>query len=331
MINALTVTNYLGESLRIDLFDPDPSGFIVQKIDGLGPVKATLNFTEFATLDGAIDNLARKNTRNIVIYLIFQEHSSIEDTRQLTYKYFPVKKTVNLSIETDNRTCVTTGRVESNDPDIFNEQEGCQISIVCSDPYMYSPADKKTITYYSRVVGLFEFPFSSDGISGYQSDGQSYNTQSYPIEFGASYTIYENAIWYDGDADTGILIKMIFNGDLGSSDVIYIYQQEVREYFAINNNKVILPTGLNGTNEIGIKKNDIIYINTKRGHKGITLIRNGVYYNVINSIYRDSSWFQLNKGINTIMFNVLDGQGQASGNASLIEFLIENDTIYEGV
>ena len=72
MIKAFTVTNYLGESLRVDLFDPDPSGFIVEKIEGLGPVKATLNFTEFATLDGAIDNLARKGTRNILIYLYFR-------------------------------------------------------------------------------------------------------------------------------------------------------------------------------------------------------------------------------------------------------------------
>lgn len=331
MIKAFTVTNYLGESLRVDLFDPDPSGFIVEKIEGLGPVKATLNFTEFATLDGAIDNLARKGTRNILIYLIFQENSSIEDTRQLTYKYFPVKRSVTLTIETDNRTCVAIGRVESNEPDIFNKQEGCQISIVCSDPYLYSPSSEKTITLYSHIEGLFEFPFSSDGISGYDSSGVDYNYQTDPIEFGAVYTLYENNIWYSGDADSGILARMLFNGPIGLDDTIYVYHQESREYFAIINSRIKLPTGSEGAIETGVKRNDFIYVNTKRGYKSIYLIRGGVSYNIINSIYRDSDWFQLNKGLNTILFNVLDAQGSRSASASLIELLIENDTIYEGI
>ena len=45
MIKAVTVTNHLGESLTMDLMQPEGSGFTVRSISGLGPVKATVNVT----------------------------------------------------------------------------------------------------------------------------------------------------------------------------------------------------------------------------------------------------------------------------------------------
>lgn len=42
MIKSVTVVNHLGESLKLDLASPEKSGFIVKSIEGLGPVKATV-------------------------------------------------------------------------------------------------------------------------------------------------------------------------------------------------------------------------------------------------------------------------------------------------
>lgn len=43
MIKSVTVVNHLGESLKLDLASPEKSGFIAKSMEGLGPVKATVN------------------------------------------------------------------------------------------------------------------------------------------------------------------------------------------------------------------------------------------------------------------------------------------------
>lgn len=131
MIRAVTVTNYLGESKRFELAFPEKSGFAVQSISGLGPSKADINTTEISTNDGSLYNSARVNSRNIVMSLKLMFNPQIEDTRQDSYKYFPIKKRVTLLIETDNRICETYGYVESNEPGLFSSGETTQISIVC--------------------------------------------------------------------------------------------------------------------------------------------------------------------------------------------------------
>ena len=157
MIKSVTITNHLGESIKMELGFPEKSGFLIQSITGLGPVKADINSTKFATSDGAIFNSARLDSRNIVMILRLLENSTIEDTRQKTYKYFPIKNRIRFRIETDNRTCETYGYVESNDPIIFSSQVSTQISIICPDPYFYSITPKTTI--FSGVESLFNFHF----------------------------------------------------------------------------------------------------------------------------------------------------------------------------
>ena len=49
MIKSVTVTNYLGESIKLELGFPEKSGFLIQSIDGLGPPKADIHKTEVAT------------------------------------------------------------------------------------------------------------------------------------------------------------------------------------------------------------------------------------------------------------------------------------------
>lgn len=140
MIKSVTVTNYLGDSVKLELMRPEKSGFIVKSINGLGPSNASINTTEVSTNDGALFNSARLSKRNIVFKLLFMntDTETIEDIRQKTYKYFPMKKGVTLLIETDNRLVSTTGYVETNEPNIFDSKEGSTISIVCPDPFFYS-------------------------------------------------------------------------------------------------------------------------------------------------------------------------------------------------
>ena len=164
MIKSVTITNYLQESVKIELTEPESSGFIIRSIEGLGPAKANVNFTELATLDGALDNgTPLLDTRNIVLSLIFVGTPTIEDTRLKSYKYFPIKQNLTFEIETDNRHCFTVGRVESNVPAIFGtDKEGCQISILCPDSYFQDMED--TVKEFYSVEGGFEFPLEDNSV-----------------------------------------------------------------------------------------------------------------------------------------------------------------------
>ena len=304
MIKSVTITNHLDESIKLDLFNPEESGFIIKSIEGLGPVKANINFKELAPNDGAIDNSARLSSRNIVMSLQFMESPTIEETRLKSYKYFPIKRNIKFLIETDSRICETIGRVETNVPTIFSNAEGCQISILCSNPYFYSAGENGTNqTIFYGTEPLFEFPFSNESL-----------TEDL-IEFGSIENRTEGTIYYDGDAEIGITIQI---HAVGEAEGLVIYNTKTREIMRINDDKL---KSLMGS---GIQAGDEITITTSRGEKGIYMLRNGVTTNILNSLEKPIKWFQLSKGDNTFAYT-------ASAGLTNLQFRIENKVIYEGV
>lgn len=304
MIKSVTITNHLDESIKLDLFNPEESGFIIKSIEGLGPVKANINFKELATNDGAIDNSARLSSRNIVMSLQFMESPTIEETRLKSYKYFPIKRNIKFLIETDSRICETIGRVETNVPTIFSNAEGCQISILCSNPYFYSAGENGTNqTIFYGTEPLFEFPFSNESL-----------TEDL-IEFGSIENRTEGTIYYDGDAEIGITIQI---HAVGEAEGLVIYNTKTREIMRINDDKL---KSLMGS---GIQAGDEITITTSRGEKGIYMLRSGVTTNILNSLEKPIKWFQLSKGDNTFAYT-------ASSGLTNLQFRIENKVIYEGV
>ena len=304
MIKSVTITNHIDESIKLDLFNPEESGFIIKNIEGLGPVKANINFKELATNDGAIDNSARLSSRNIVMSLQFMESPTIEETRLKSYKYFPIKRNIKFLIETDSRICETIGRVETNVPTIFSNAEGCQISILCSNPYFYSAGENGTNqTIFYGTEPLFEFPFSNESL-----------TEDL-IEFGSIENRTEGTIYYDGDAEIGITIQI---HAVGEAEGLVIYNTKTREIMRINDDKL---KSLMGS---GIQAGDEITITTSRGEKGIYMLRSGVTTNILNSLEKPIKWFQLSKGDNTFAYT-------ASAGLTNLQFRIENKVIYEGV
>lgn len=304
MIKSVTITNHLGESIKLDLFNPEESGFIIKSIEGLGPVKANINFKELATNDGSIDNSARLSSRNIVMSLQFMESPTIEETRLKSYKYFPIKRNIKFLIETDSRICETIGRVETNVPAIFSNAEGCQISILCPNPYFYSAGENGTNqTIFYGTEPLFEFPFSNESL-----------TEDL-IEFGSIENRTEGTIYYDGDTEIGITIQI---HAVGEAEGLVIYNTKTREIMRINDDKL---KSLMGS---GIQAGDEITITTSRGEKGIYMLRSGVTTNILNSLEKPIKWFQLSKGDNTFAYT-------ASAGLTNLQFRIENKVIYEGV
>lgn len=307
MIKSITVTNYLGDSIKLELGRPEKSGFLIKSVSGLGPSKANINTTEVSTNDGSLFNSARLNQRNIVFEFIFVETingESIEDIRQKSYKYFPLKKNLDLLIETDNRIAKTTGYVESNEPNIFSSQEGTQISIICPDPHFYSagPGGNNTTVFYG-IEPVFEFPFSNESLTDPL------------IVFGNIQLKTENVITYKGDTEIGVTIHI---HAIGEVENITIYNTGTREIMRINTVKLEALTGS------GIVAGDDIIIKTQKGDKSITLIREGQYINILNCLGKETDWFTLAKGDNIFAFT-------AESGTTNLQLWIENKVIYEGV
>lgn len=285
MIQSVTVTNPKGNSLKLVLRDPESSGLIIQEISGLGPSKANINSTELATMDGSIFASARATERNIVLTLILLHIPDIETVRQKTYAFFPIKKAVTLLVETDNRLVETIGYVESNEPEIFSQQETTQISIICPDPHFYEAATNEMA--FVGVQPVFEFPFEN-------------NSLTEPLlEFGEIRLDTRAELVYEGDADTGVIINIHFNG---AATGITLYNTVTRESMAIDTAKVATIAGQ------ALAQGDDIIISTIKGEKYMRLLRNGAYTNIIAALNKDADWFQLTNGLNEFSFTADTGE-----------------------
>lgn len=285
MIKSIKVTNPKGESLVLDLFHPEKSGLIVKSITGLGPPTANINSTDLAAADGAIYSSARAGTRNIVFNLQFMFAPTIEDSRQLTYRYFPLKKQIKIEVETNNRNLETVGYVESNSPNIFSKEETTQISILCLDPFFYDP--NPSITQFATVTPLFEFPFSNE------------STTEDLIEFGSINLDTRSTINYVGDVDTGVLITIHALGSV--SGKITIYNVETQEKMIVDLSKIKTLIG----KDYG--SGDDILISTISGDKYVQVLHDGKYTNAIAAIEKLADWFQVSVGKNIFNFTATSG------------------------
>lgn len=320
MLKDVTITNYLGKSVTYSFEGPtleDESGLLITEIEGLGPVKATVNMTQLATADGDIFNSKRLQGRNIVIKARFTYAKTIEEARLLSYKYFPIGHPVTFRIHTDNRLAQTTGYVESNEPEIFSDESDVQISILCESPWFTSVSeDGSQQTNFSNVVAMFEFPYYKLEWEDEPRGHYENPSLTEPLtEFGRIINKKENTVYYEGDAETGCKIELHAIGDV---EQVSIYNVKTGEKMVIDTDKLLTMTGNK------IIYGDTIIINTVKGNKYITLIRNGVSTNILNVLGKDSTWFQLARGDNLFAYTADYGEEN-------IQFMVETQILFEGV
>lgn len=306
MIQSIQVTNYLGESLEMVLAEPEKSGFLIKSIDGLGAPKADVNIDDLANVDGGIFNSSRANTKNIVMNLIFWPRShddSIETLRQLSNKYFPLKRMITIVVKTDNRKTYAIGYVESNEPDIFSKQEGCQISIQCPDPWMHSL--EQYTRDFSGVIPMFHFPFSNESLDVPKIImGELVEREYYTVS-------------YQGDVETGI--NIIIHA-LDEIDKLSIYNITTRERMIIDPEKLEQFTGSK------LKAQDEIYICTIKKERSAYLLRNGKFTDIFSCITRNSDWLRLVKGKNQFAYVTEDRDQRFN-----VQFRLVTEALFEGV
>lgn len=301
MIQSALITNHLGESILIELRFPEKSGFLIREILGLDPPKGDIKTTSPSPRDGASFNSARMDIRNIVINLTLLENPTIQASRRATYKYFPIDQQITMMFDTEDSQFQIVGYVESNDINIFGKEQQASISVICPEPYLYSVDTQ--VTNFASIEGLFEFPFSNESLV-------------IPlIEFSSLTGSQEKTVYYEGDISVGVIIYIHAIGPVVNLEIANVQTQEV---MSILHDKLVTLLGS------GISTGDDIIISTVKGNKYISLVRNGVSENILNSLDKNIGWFQLTKGDNVFIFT-------ADSGATNLNFRIENQLAFQGI
>lgn len=262
-----------------------PSMDYAVTISGLTPGKASLNFSTVGTNDGSLHNSGRKENRNIVMEI--RPLRNIEENRIALYKVFQLKKTVEFYFRNGSRNVFIEGYVESLDGDLFEQGETLQVSIICNKPNF--KALEETITDISQVVPLFSFPFSISKTG---------------IAFSTIEKLSEKNVYNSGDAESGLIIELRAIGAV-SDPVIY---DEAGNAFGI---KITMADG------------DKITINTNKGEKSVTLLKDGTESNIINKVMANPYWFTLEPGDNVFMYSATNGD--------LLQIIFKHFDQFEGV
>lgn len=253
----LQVKNPRGETLTLT----DNPNYNVFKIEGLTPPQATVNTSANSTTDGVKINSARVGARNIIIYMTIEGNA--EANRLNLYKYFPVKKSVELYFKNGSRNVSIDGTVELIECDLFSNKQVAQISIIC--PKAYFKSVDNLITEFGSVTALFSFPFSIP------ANG---------VEFSSISTNVRPSIVNIGDVETGLIIDIYAQGTVVNP---IIYDVLNKTYMKINYTMIT---------------SDHIVINTNAGEKGIYLVRDGVTTDILGYMALGSEWLMLDVGDN---------------------------------
>lgn len=269
------------------------SDFQIIRITGLNPPNAQINTNNLAGIDGAKYNSSKLQTRQIVITLKLNGWGTrVEDNRQMLYRYFPTKEWCKFYFKTDNRDVYIEGYAETLEVDLFQQSQTMQIAILCPQPYF--KAMDMIIDDISKVLKNFEFPFSIN------------NDEPIPfsiIELNKITNVYNNS-----ESETGIIIEIEV---LNNVNKIEIRNIDTGESFILNYD--FLP-------------DDKIIIDTNRGQKSITLIREGITFNLFTAIQKGSKFFQLSLGDNFFSYLVDEGSSDAS-----VHIVFKYYTLYRGV
>lgn len=245
------------------------SNYHVKSVQGLTPPETAVNTATAGTIDGTFFNSARVNQRNIVITLV--PNGDIEANRQLLYKMFRLKTKCTIYFKNKYRDVKIDGYVEMLESDLFTMRQEVQISIICPRPYFQGLID--LYTELSKIVALFEFPFSIVT----------------PIPFSEISDVPITTINNVGDAVCGTII------DIDVTDTcsgLKISNTSNQTFFELN---------------FSFQANDHVTINTNSGQMGVSLRRGDTTTNLLNYVSKDSTWLKIQPAENTFTFSLTTG------------------------
>lgn len=134
---------------RIALPVSKPNGsvpYVATDVQGIGPVKASINTSTYANWDGGIYQNSKVDMRNIRFTLQYKPDyaagATIQDLRRDLYRFLAPGDQLELRLTTGSTTSDVfriKGVVESMEPMIFSRDPAVTVSIICPDSYFRAP------------------------------------------------------------------------------------------------------------------------------------------------------------------------------------------------
>lgn len=211
MLTKIDVTNRRGNVLTLPMIDDD-TPYVIENIDGLDPVDATLTASSYAGIDGDTFQSAKRDPRNLKIKLDL-DPDFVTDTfttlRQNLYRYFLPKSQITLRFYEDTGLYLDImGIVESMPAPLFDQDPTVNISIMCYQPDLVDP----------RIVAL----------AGHTVADTTNTTIDYPgnVESGIVLTLNVNRPMTDftiyNTDEGGNIFRLDFTGALIADDVLVV-------------------------------------------------------------------------------------------------------------
>lgn len=255
-------------------------------VTGLSPI-SVINTSSISGYDGAAYISSQMPMRSITILL--EVLGDVETNKQKLYSIFQVKRLGTLYCRTNPRNVKIQCYTEKIDFTLTSTSMEFQVSLLCPQPYFESlDAMRKDI---AAEIALWEFPWEI------LKEGCEFSDKSN--------TLFVNVPNYS-EIDVGMTIVFHARSKLTNPSVRII---ETGEYMKLN------ATMLTG---------DTISINSRRGHKSITLLRDEISSNIFNTRTSGSTFLQLHQGNNTIRYD-------ADSNLTGLEVTFYYTELFAGV
>lgn len=148
----------------------------IRNIDGLGPVKAAVNTTQYGSVDGEFYTGSYVGARNIVLTVGLNPSwadQTFESLRRILLGYFLPGAPIKLVFTSTHMPQVKIeGFVESFEPNIFSKDPEIQVSIICPKPYFVAVAQSAItgVTTAFTDTTLTEIDYDGDVEVGYVMD-----------------------------------------------------------------------------------------------------------------------------------------------------------------
>lgn len=281
----LVLENKNGDQLTFGMGSP----FTITDVQGLNPPDATINTSQIALIDGAKFNSAKINMRQINIAFAI-EYSAVYN-RINVYKVLKSKQWVRMYYTGDQRDVYIDGYIQSIDISYFDMKQVVTCSILCPSPYLKSA--QVIVDELKSIVNAFHFPFSS--------------TETPQIVFGYFSNDVGVIVENQGDVECGMIIELYARSAISNPKV---YNYITQDFIGIN---------------YTFQSADLITIDTRKGERSVTLLRNGVETNLFNYVMQGSTWLQLEAQGSTFVYEV----GEGSLGDLMVSF--KHSNLYEGV
>lgn len=169
MLTQLEARSSQGQLITFPLQDPS-EGYLINDIEGLDPVKATIVTTDFAQGDGVQLQATKRGPRTIILKLDLVPDfttSSVRSLRNRLYTVFMTESKVSLRfVMSDGSSVEIQGVVEDFSCPLFVKEPMASITIFCEKSDFYDPVVKKINGNTSTLTNTIDVDYEGSVETG---------------------------------------------------------------------------------------------------------------------------------------------------------------------